>query len=196
MSPLPLKIFLISLICILALNVVGVNTAPQAVTRLQKTQNLQAIRGHRLIGYLLFLDKKDTLPYEDGKFPHYTVNWFPSAIYSHPTSNTRFHVCKVFDTRNLVEGIKVCGYARYYGTVVDPNTGNTQMSPWETVAITPVLSSHKHELRMFVPMTMMSLRPPTVDCDIGKDEETPVANWLDLGLNLPEEYKMEVRNHG
>ncbi|KAJ3795292.1 hypothetical protein GGU11DRAFT_792636 [Lentinula aff. detonsa] len=91
MSPLPLKIFLISLICILA-NVVVVDTAP--VTRLQKTQNLQAIRGHRLIGYLLFLDKKDTLPYKDGKFPHYTMDWFPSAIYSHPASNTRFHVVR------------------------------------------------------------------------------------------------------
>ncbi|KAJ3981362.1 hypothetical protein F5890DRAFT_561156 [Lentinula detonsa] len=98
----PLKIILVSLICILA-NVVVVNTAPQAVTRLQKTQKLQAIRGHRLIGYFLFLDKKDTLPYKDGNFPHYTMDWFPSAIYSHPASNTRLHVCKVFDTSVFME---------------------------------------------------------------------------------------------
>ncbi|KAJ3981357.1 hypothetical protein F5890DRAFT_1536252 [Lentinula detonsa] len=67
MSPLPLKIFLISLICIA--NMVVVNTGP--VTRVQKTaaDNLLAKRDGPLIGYLIFVQKEDAVVFEDGKFP-------------------------------------------------------------------------------------------------------------------------------
>ncbi|KAJ3785420.1 hypothetical protein GGU10DRAFT_354890 [Lentinula aff. detonsa] len=189
MSPLPLKIFLISLICIA--NMVVVNTGP--VTRVQKTaaDNLLAKRDGPLIGYLTFLKEEDAVLFKGGKFPdmqNHKGEWFPYPIYSHPGSNSFFR-CKVFDTRGLLEIMRDRKEARYYSTSAK-NAMQTASS--SAAVITPVHSSSKSELQMFVPKSLLTKYPPSVDCLIGEDEAIPVANWRDLKLNLPDQYDKEL----
>ncbi|KAJ3733694.1 hypothetical protein DFJ43DRAFT_1038204 [Lentinula guzmanii] len=163
MSPLPLKIFLISLICIT--NMVVVNTGP--VTRVQKTaaDNLLAKRDGPLIGYFTFLKEEDAVLFKGGKFPdmqNHKGEWFPYPIYSHPGSNST-------SAKNAM-----------------------QTASSSAVVITPVHSSSKSELQMFVPKSLLTKYPPSVDCLIGEDEAIPVANWRDLKLNLPDQYDKEL----
>ncbi|KAJ3785421.1 hypothetical protein GGU10DRAFT_354893 [Lentinula aff. detonsa] len=196
MFRLPLKTLLISLLCIVNMvQVVNTHPVTQEVTR-QKPTALQATRSSRLIGYFVFSDEKETEPYKNGEFPNmgiYEGTWFLRPIHSHPASNG-LH-CKVFDTRQLVEGIKRFKYARYHGISVKPDVQNSQMTSFDTraVVITPAQSNLQQELQMLVPTAMLIERPPTVDCENEEGAQTPVADWTDLGLNLPEQYINQVK---
>ncbi|KAJ3739663.1 hypothetical protein DFH05DRAFT_1529917 [Lentinula detonsa] len=191
MSPLPLKIFLISLICIV--NMVVVNTGP--VARVQKTaaDNLLAKRDGPLIGYLTFLKEEDSAPFRNGKFPAMKKDediWSPYPIYSHPGSD-RFFTCKVFDTSGLLKIMEARQKARYYSTSAEDAMPTASSS---AAVITPVHSSSKSELQMFVPKSLLTRYPPSVDCLIGEDEATPVADWTNLGLkSLPDQYTRQFK---